>query len=187
MSEIFDEKKTINLLKRGDQKAFDSIFNKYKNKIFGFLINMGVNREDAQDLTQETFIKVIKNIDQHNSNKCFSSWLYTIAINCLKDFRKKRTTYPLDDCSIDFVLNDLPEDIIIKKDEKRHLHEIIKKMPYKFRIVLLLRYTNDLSYQEIAHILNISVNNVSADLHRAKKMLKTLMNERKGDYYELSK
>ncbi|MEK8128004.1 sigma-70 family RNA polymerase sigma factor [Paenibacillus filicis] len=183
MPGTLDEKKMIARLKKGDAQAFEHLFDRYKNKIFSLLLTMDVGKEDAQDLTQETFIKVIQHIDKHRIENSFSSWIYAIAVNSLKDFRRKRKEVFLEDYSLDLdVTSDaLTEDIVIRNEEKRYLREMIQQIPPRYRIVLLLRFTNDLSYEEIARILNGSVNQISVDLYRAKKILKKLLSRTKED------
>lgn len=167
-------------------QTFQEVFDHYKSKIFSFYIGCGVNAFDAQDLTQDTFVKIYKNLADRDEQKSLSGWIFTITSNTVKNFwrskqrfSKLRTERTLTEAS--------PESILLKKEEVQGLMFGLSKIPLKYKIILMLRYTNELSYEEISQIMGISVNRVSVYLYRAKQKLKKIMSESEGENNGLSK
>ena len=86
-----EEQLWIQQVLAGDKQAYAHIINKYKNQLYGTILRMTKNPQDAQDLVQDAFIKVYRNLDKYDASGSFSSWLYRVAINhCMDEFRKKR-------------------------------------------------------------------------------------------------
>ncbi|OAB32560.1 hypothetical protein PMSD_16400 [Paenibacillus macquariensis subsp. defensor] len=171
-----DEQRWISRVLEGHREEYSFVVNKYKNKIYGLLRGMGADQQDAQDLTQETFIKAYRKLASHDSSKNFASWLLTIATNLLKDLRKKiqpigwmiePPSAPLSD--------DNPEEILLQGEHRTELQVLMRQLPTNYRIVLLLRYTNDLSYEEMSEVLNVPLNKIQNDLYRAKLRLKKML------------
>jgi RNA polymerase sigma factor (sigma-70 family) len=170
------EKQTIRRVLEGHKEEYSFLVNRFKNKIYGLLRGMGANHQDAQDLTQETFIKAYRKLASHDPGKSFAAWTYTIAANLLKDLRRKRhpagwLEEPPPDCS----LGDNPEEVLLRAEHRTELHVLIRQLPHNYRLALLLRYTNDLSYEEMSGVLEIPISKVQNDLYRAKKRLKQLI------------
>jgi len=181
------EKQTSSLINQaltGDQKAFSEIVNQYQDKIFNFVIRTVKERELAEDITQETFIKAYKALASFNSEYAFSTWLYKIAANnCIDHFRKKRLkTYSLDtpitakdgELYRDYPDNDdhTPEYKLIIKEKSIQIIDAINSLPKKYKEVILLRHTKDKSYEEISEELNIPLGTVKVRIFRAREMLK---------------
>lgn len=178
-SEI-DEKKAerqwIQNVLTGHKEDYAFIVNRYKNKIYGLLRGMGANHQDAQDLTQETFIKAYRKLASHDLDKNFAAWLYTIATNSLKDLWKKtRPTTNLADETAEISLVDNPEEVFIRWEHRSELLHLMQKLPPNYRTALLLRYTNDLSYEEMCTFLDVPLSKIQNDLYRAKQRLKQII------------
>jgi RNA polymerase sigma-70 factor (ECF subfamily) len=160
----------------GHKEDYSYLVNRYKNKIYGLLRGMGADHLDAQDITQETFIKAYRKLASHDLNKNFAAWLYTIATNLLKDMWKKdRPTASLPDDLIESSLSDNPEEEFIRSEHRTELLDLMQKLPPNYRTALLLRYTNDLSYEEMCTLLEVPLSKIQNDLYRAKKRLKQIM------------
>ncbi|CAG7648991.1 RNA polymerase sigma factor [Paenibacillus allorhizosphaerae] len=164
----------------GNREAFAELVHRYKNKVYGLLRGMGADGMDAQDLAQETFLKAYRGLAGHDPSKSFASWLYTIAANGLRDHWKRKR--PPDDAAVaaEASAGESPEEIYLQAERRSELRERLKRLPENYRMVLLLRYTNDLSYEEISGIMAVPIAKVQNDLHRAKKRLKQVMTEEEG-------
>ncbi|WP_245856018.1 RNA polymerase sigma factor [Paenibacillus rigui] len=168
-------RRQIRSVLEGNKEHYAFIVKLYKDKVYALLRGMGASAADAQDLTQETFIKAYRKLASHDPDKSFPSWLYAIAANLFKDFYKRKR-WP--ECELD--LNqpapvDGPEEQWLLTEQRSEIHRRLGQLPANYRMVLLLRYTNDLTYEEIAESLGIPVSKVQNDLYRAKKSLQRRM------------
>ena len=118
----------------------------------------------------------------------FSSWLYRVAINhCMDEFRKKR--YKMKQVEIDegaMVSADTPELIFLKNEESRRLERLIATLPEDERVIILLRYVNELSYDEIGELVDTPLSTVRNKLHRAKKKMRETVKREGGNFHEVS-
>lgn len=187
-SHMQEEHQWIQEVLAGDKQAYAQIINKYKNPLYGTILRMTRNPHDAQDLVQEAFIKVYQQLKKYNRTGSFSSWLYRVAINhCMDEFRKKR--YQMKQSEIDekmVVNHDHPEVVFLKKERDRQLERLIATLPEDERMIILLRYGNELSYAEISGLLDIPLSTVRNKLHRAKKKMRITVKREGGDFYDVS-
>ena len=173
----------------GDQQACTEIVSRFHGKIFGLVLRMVKNRQEAEDLTQETFIKAFNSLSTFNSDYAFSTWLYKIAANtCIDYFRKKRLkTFPLDN-PITVKDNEIqreypdhqepePDRRLMSKERRNLIEEAIHSLPSKYRQVIFLRHTLDKSYEEIAEELQLPLGTVKVRIFRAREMLKKALRE----------
>ncbi|WP_419886607.1 RNA polymerase sigma factor [Paenibacillus sp. B-A-8] len=171
-----DERQWIQNVLHGHKEDYSFLVNRYKNKIYGLLRGMGADHQDAQDITQETFIKAYRKLASHDLDKSFAAWLYTIATNLMKDLWKKtRPTASLPDDLIKLSLSYNPEEEFIRSEHRTELLHLMQKLPPNYRMALLLRYTNDLSYEEMCTLLEVPIGKIQNDLYRAKQRLKQIM------------
>jgi RNA polymerase sigma factor (sigma-70 family) len=172
----------------GDKQIYAHIINKYKNPLYATILRMTKNPHDAQDLVQEAFIKVYQQLVKYDNTGSFSSWLYRVAINhCMDEFRKKR--YKMKQVEIDegTVVNpDYPEVIFLKKEKSRQVERLIATLPEDERMIILLRYVNELSYQEISELVEAPLSTVRNKLHRAKKKMRETVKQEGGNFHEVS-
>lgn len=185
---------TIAIIKKAETTSstdlsqnFENIITENENKIFNTIFSFIGDYEDALDLTQETFVYAFRNVRKFRQESSMSTWLYTIAINlCRKNYnRKKRFTsvfsYSLDDPEITSnVMNCVSQDqsadeILVTGEEQKLIHQAISSLPKKYRAVIILKYLQDLSYDEIAQIVGCNVGTVKSRLSRAKEKLKTML------------
>ena len=179
----------INQALEGDQHAYAEIVDRFRGKIFGLVYRMVKNREEAQDLTQETFIKAFNSLATFNSEYAFSTWLYKIAANtCIDHFRKKRLkTFPLDnpitvkDSQIQREFPDRheiePDNKLLSKERKNIIDQAIDRLPQKYKQVIYLRHKVEKSYEEIAEELDLPLGTVKVRIFRAREMLKKILKE----------
>ncbi|MBT9133757.1 MAG: ECF RNA polymerase sigma factor SigW [Firmicutes bacterium] len=171
----------IKRAKRGEVSAFAELVDTYKDKIYAFLYRMTGNREDADDLAQEVFIRVYSNLHTFDQDMRFSPWLYRIAQNLAIDFlrKRKKTVYLDDQMGQD---NDMswqlesqapgPEDVTQFHDFQTALETALRELAPMYRMVLLLRFAHDMSYEDIAKVTELPITTVKTRLHRARESLR---------------
>ncbi|HEY0668442.1 MAG TPA: sigma-70 family RNA polymerase sigma factor [Sphingobacteriaceae bacterium] len=180
----------VNRAKDGDQKAYADLMQRYKDSIYFMALKMVNNKDDAMDLTVETFGKAFENLEKYKPDFAFSTWLFRIATNnCIDFIRKKRISL----VSIDTLNDDggeerplqiksdtlNPEEESIKRQQSKELKDIVDKLPQRYRTLIVLRYFDELSYEEIAKQLDLPLGTVKAQLFRARDLLSNVINRRK--------
>ncbi len=172
----------------GDQKAYTDIVARFREQIYHFIFRMVKDKAQAEDLTQETFIKAFRALASFNSNYAFSTWLYKIAANnCIDYFRKKKLATTSIDSPIkakdgelqrDFADHEQgPESELISKEQTSQIRLAIDSLPPKYKEAIMLRHSQDKSYEEIAEELDIPLGTVKVRIFRAREMLKARMKE----------
>lgn len=157
----------IKEVKKGDKEMFGLLVERYSDKVFSYFIKFLGDRDEALNLTNEVFYKAFRGIKNFNENKDFFPWLIKIARNEGINFIRKNRNY--EERDIDSFEDDsnFERDII--------LDDALKKLNENDREIILLFYQQDLSYEEIANILNISLENVKVRIFRAKEKLRKLL------------
>jgi RNA polymerase sigma factor (sigma-70 family) len=167
--------------KKGEEKAFASLMNRYRDSIYFMLLKMVNNTSDAEDLTIEAFGKAFHNIDSFVPDFAFSTWLFKIATNNCIDFIRKKQTSPspveqlaedLDDLTVN-IQSDLPdpEEVLINDQKIAVLRDIVNQLKPRYRRLIELRYYKEYSYEEISNELRMPIGTVKAQLYRAKSLL----------------
>jgi RNA polymerase sigma-70 factor, ECF subfamily len=162
----------ISKIQAGDSELFGDIFDNYANRIFRFILLKVSNRDDAKDILSETFLGAYQSINRYKPGKAkLSTWLFSIARRKIADYyRKNRKTISLDKVSL--ISNmDLASDIE-NKLECEKLLEKIQTLPDSLKEIIILRYVEELDYQEIAKITCKNINHIRVLCHRAVKKLK---------------
>jgi RNA polymerase sigma-70 factor (ECF subfamily) len=174
-----EENQLVEQSKQGDEEAFGVLVKKYKTKVFNLAYSFTRDRETADDLAQEVFIKVYYALEKFKFQSGFGTWLYRIAVNHLKDYLRKHAKER--HVSIEALGREpaLSDDEIKKKeraqetaDRKKLLYESLRSLPEKYQVILNLRDIQGHSYEEIAGILKLSPGTVDSRLHRARKILR---------------
>jgi len=179
----------INQAKSGDDQAYDKLLNKYRNSVYNLVYRMVRDIQEAEDLTQEAFIKAFNSLAQFNEEYAFSTWLYKIATNnCIDFFRKRKLqTLSLDkpiqykDSEIHHEIPDPelnPEKNILASERSSIIREAIETLPEKYYTAIILRHTEEKSYEEIAEILHLPIGTVKARIFRAREMLNKALKDR---------
>ncbi len=176
-------KKRIKQVLKGDHDAFGEIVELYKDRIFWLCYRMLGNRHEAEDISQEAFVRAYVNIESFKMNRKFSTWLYRIATNlCIDRIRKKKPDFFLD-AEIDgtegltlysqLATEEKGPDVAV---ETLELQEIVQReilrLSDKYRAVIVLRYIDDLSLKEIAEVLEMPLGTVKTRLHRGREALR---------------
>lgn len=171
----------------GNQDLFAVLVARYEKPIFNYVYGMVRHRQDAEDLTQEAFVKAFFALKTYKDAFEFSTWMYRIARNvCLDYFRKQkiRSFFSLntpvgeekEDEVEDFLPGDKdPEEGVLEGETLEQVLQAVGKLPWKFREVIVLRYIEELPYEEIAQVLGVPIGTVKTYLHRAKEKLKEIL------------
>ncbi|WP_353138740.1 sigma-70 family RNA polymerase sigma factor [Pseudopedobacter sp.] len=176
--------------KEGNQKAYAELMHRYKDAIYFMVLKMVNNKDDAMDLTVSTFAKAFENIDKYKADFAFSTWLFRIATNGSIDFiRKKRiVTTSIDNALAEdgedyvfYIKSDdpNPEESSIKKQQAEQVKDIVNRLPDRYKTLVILRYFDELSYEEIAEQLMLPLGTVKAQLFRARDLLSNILNKQK--------
>ncbi len=176
-------------LKRGDTKAFTELVDRHHAKVYQLALKLTRNETDAEDVMQETFLRVYNRIGTFRGEAAFSSWLYRIAANAsfakLGERRKHEhadldDVYPEFDHSSAQPPNDWskqPDSVFLSKEALGLLDKAISELPEDFRIVVILRDIQGLSNAQVADILDLTVAAVKSRLHRARLYLRKKLSE----------
>ncbi len=169
-------------VQNGDKPSFDSLVSRYSEKIFRYAKRFLYNPQDAEDATQDVFLKTYENIQSFNPKKRFSPWIYRVAHNTFiniirKKKREKIQFIDLDTVLPHFVSHDYLEKEISDKFDVKKLEKDVKKLSPKYREIVILFFYEEKSYQEISDILKIPISTVGVRLKRAKERLKKETNE----------
>lgn len=176
-------KKRIQQVLKGDQDAYGEIVEIYKDKVYQLSYRMLGNRHEAEDIAQEAFIRAFINIHSFNIDLKFSTWLFRIATNlCIDRIRKKKPDYYLDAevAGTDGLTmysqiaskTDMPEKEIESLELEATIQREILKLPDKYRSVIVLKYIEELSLNEISEILNLPLGTVKTRIHRGREALR---------------
>ena len=184
--------KTIRRCKRGEEAAFAEILERYRAPIYNLCYRMSRSPEDARDLAPEVFIKVFRLLDRFDEEYAFSSWLFRIATNhCIDHLRRHRLRF----LSLDGVAGPdgeefelqipdegpEPDAVLERKEAMQRLEDVIADLPPHYRAITLLRHQQQLSYDEIAEVLQLPLGTVKARIHRARAQIQQLLEARSYD------
>ncbi|MFH1738789.1 MAG: sigma-70 family RNA polymerase sigma factor [bacterium] len=192
---MFDRRADLKLIKqckRGEEQAFEKLLNRYRGAIYNLCYRMTRHPEDARDLAQEVFIKVFSLLDRYDEGFAFSSWLFRIATNhCIDYLRRNRLRFLSLDMAVGNEGDEIeiqfpdkgpqPDTVLQRKEALSRLSEVISELPPHYRLITLLRHDQQLSYEEIAEILDLPLGTVKARIHRARNLVQQLLKARSYD------
>lgn len=171
-----------------DQKAYTDLLETYRDQIYILLVKMVGNKEEAEDLTIETFAKAFKNLPAFRPDFAFSTWLFRIATNSGIDYLRKKKLKTLsidvtveendgeDKRRLDIRSNDSdPEELMMFEQKANLLREFVDKLKPRYKNLIELRYYQQLSYEEIAEQTGMPLGTVKAQLFRARDLLHNVM------------
>jgi RNA polymerase sigma factor (sigma-70 family) len=174
--------------RKGNEKAFAALLNRYKDSIYFMLLKMVNNSSDAEDLTIEAFGKAFRSLDSYTANFAFSTWLFKIATNNCIDFIRKKQLSPamidqdsdeMDSFTTNFQSDSPdPEEALINSQKIDQLREIVGQLKPQYRKLIELRYYKEFSYEEISEELKLPIGTIKAQLFRAKSLLANILNKR---------
>lgn len=165
----------IDKCKNGDGEAYRRLINIYQAKLFGYLLKFSNSEDEAEELFQETLIKVWSGIKKYNDQKKFASWLFTIAHNTAMDKirikTKNNNILPIEDVD-EHSLTLLPDEQIIQQETLEQINKSVINLSEKQRAVFLLRQHGELSFKEIAEATKEPINTVLSHMRYAIKKIK---------------
>lgn len=172
----------IQQVKEGDTNAFSVLVERYKNMVFTLSLKMLKVREEAEEVSQDTFVKIFRSLSKFNGESKFSTWVYKIAFNtCLDRIKKNKRSQPV------VTMNEFTEQQAIsllngfdsteEKERKQMIQDCVRWLPGEDSFLLTLYYFEEQSLEEIAKIIGITANNVKIRLYRSRKKLASVLKE----------
>ena len=184
------DEELIARFQNGDVYAFEQIVHRYKNPLINFVYHFLGDRIDAEDVVQETFLRVFRNKHLYRNIAKFSTWIYTIAGNLAKTElrrRRRRKLLSLSQMGYEDKEYELPDPfastdrIVTTRMNEKEIHDAINALPVKFKEVVVLRDIQEFSYEEISKILKIPIGTVKSRVNRGRlrlqKKLQHLLNK----------
>jgi len=168
-----EEHDLIRRVRDGDPSAMDEIVDEYKNPLFAFILRMTGNHAAAEDVFQETWLRVVRYIHAFRGDSKFSTWLFQIALNLCRDTERKKKKWKYE--SIDDHVRNLsvePGVDPVKMMRERQVRRMVDELPAKMREVVVLRYYHDMSDREIAEIAGCPEGTVKSRFYRASEILR---------------
>jgi RNA polymerase sigma-70 factor, ECF subfamily len=178
----------VERIRSGDKSAFEVLMHRYEDKVFRLAVGMMKNREDALDAVQDAFLNVYRKIDSFRGESAFSTWLYKISLNSvymkLRSRSRQGQTESLDDlekildpAKIRILMpprgwNERADDKLLRTELSLQLRKAVDALPQEYRVIFTLREVEELSNQEVADILGLSLAATKTRLHRARLFLR---------------
>tara|TARA_R110000851_G_scaffold207537_3_gene359853 strand:- start:4161 stop:4751 length:591 start_codon:yes stop_codon:yes gene_type:complete len=176
------ESSIINQIIGGDTQAFAVLVDLYKDLVFTLAIRMLKNREEAEEVSQDTFIKVYKALPKFKGESKLSTWVYKVAYNTSLD-RIKKNSRSYNEVAIDsFTENQIKTldnalDTLEKKEQQHTIQYCLQQLAGKDSFLLTLFYFDELSLQEISQVMSMEANTVKVNIHRARKRLASILKQ----------
>ena len=169
----------INLVKKGDSRAFDILVVKYQDRLIYSVYKFCKDLELSQDITQEAFVKAFRNIDKFRGESSFYTWIYRIAINTAKNYfsNKSRGAETYNEDILDTALSDMslnsdnPETLLAAEEMKDVVNQAFQNLPDEIRSTLSLREYDGLSYEEIAKVQNCPIGTVRSRIFKGRELI----------------
>ncbi len=172
-----EEHELIDRLREGDYGAIDEIIENYKNPLFAFILRIVNSHADAEDIFQETWLRVIRYISKFRGESKFSTWLFQIALNLCRDTKRKKKRWisvPIEDYENSLACE--PEIDPVRIIKAQQVRKIVAELPAKMREVIVLRYYHDLNDQEISEIVKCPIGTVKSRFYRASEIIRIKWN-----------
>jgi RNA polymerase sigma-70 factor (ECF subfamily) len=179
-----DDRELVGQCLQGDERAYRELVTRYRRQVYTLALRMLRRPEDAEDVTQETFVRMFRALERYDPNRPFAAWILTIASRLSIDQIRRRKQNPIslfqgEAGSEDEYVIEIedpgpgPETQAVHGEEEDRASALIESLPEHYRIVVMLRHVQDLSYEEIAEALNLPLGTVKARIHRAREILKS--------------
>lgn len=178
-----DDQSYIKAVLKGNTNAYAILVDRYKSMIYTLAVKMVKSREEAEEISQDTFIKAYKNLSKFKGDSKFSTWLYKIAYRTCLDSLKKNTekyqTGTIDEITINKIkTTEGVLDGIERKERAEIINKCMQDLPDDERSILWFFYFEELSLKEIVEVTSLSEANVKVKLHRARKRLLTIVEQK---------
>jgi len=185
----YSDEELIFQFQKGNEHAYLELVNRYKDRLLNFIFGYVHSKESAEDIVQDTFLKLYTSADMYKEIAKFSTWIFTIAANLAKtELRKlkRRKIFSITDMGFDdkdYEIpseSNVPENSINSKYQMKYILKAIYKLDEPFKTALILRDIQELSYEEVSNIVDISIGTVKSRINRGRlKLQKILKNENK--------
>lgn len=174
MDQQIEEIGWIDLALRGDRAAFGQLMHRYAGAVYNLAYRMLGNAEDAEDASQEIFLRAYTRLASFDRARRFSTWLLSIGSNyCIDRLRRRRFAWmTLDDAAYALPSPEPgPERSALSQERRQMVQQALQQLPEHYRLVTVLRYWQDLSYDEITQVTGLPESTIKTRLHRARHML----------------
>jgi len=167
----------IQKAKEGNEGAFNFLMNKYYPRVYASLFSFTKSKEDSEDLTQQTFVKVWQQIESFRGDSAFFTWVYRIAINLAKNYvassgyKKQKVNSSIDQLEIDISSNENIESMLIHSQSIEDIKDFINTMPEALKTAFTLRESDGKSYEEISTITETPIGTVRSRIFRARESI----------------
>ena len=184
------DKELMELIQAGDDKAFGTLVGRFQDRLLNFVGRIITDRETAEELVQETFLRIFKQKNSYTPEYAVSTWIYTIALNLARSELRKRKLRRF--ISLDFIKEEadieLPDRINLKAVSLAPIiQQAIEKLPEDYKTAFVLCDIQRLPYQQIAEVMRVPVGTVKSRINRARSMLRDKLKPYKEIYHELSR
>ena len=180
MQHLEEETQWVSEALGGDQRSFARLVERYTGAVYNLCYRMLGNAQDAEDAAQEIFLRAYTRLQSFDSSRRFSTWLLSIASNhCIDRLRRRRYTWmTLDDVAFQLPSTQAgPERSALEHEQQTAVQAALQTLPEQYRLVLVLRYWQDMSYEEIMALTGLTESALKTRLHRARKMLGAALGE----------
>jgi len=175
-------------IQKGDMVAFNAMVDRYKDRLMNVIGRMLSSQEEAEDIVQETFVRVYQHRQSFNFQHCFSTWIYTIGLNLARnELRKRRRFKFFEITEMQGSEKELAVEAKIPSRVPELLSEAVEQLPSKYREAFLLRDIEEMSYEEVADVLDVPLGTVKSRVNRARLMLREKLKPRMEEQNALSK
>jgi len=185
-----NDKELMELIQAGDDRAFGMLVERFQDRLLNFVGRIVVDRETAEELIQETFMRVFTQKNSYTPDYAVSTWIYTIALNLARsELRKRKLRRYL---SLDFIKDEIDAELPQKVDLRAEslapiIEKAISKLPEEYKTAFILCDIQRLPYQQIAEVMRVPVGTVKSRINRARSMLRDKLKPYKEIYHELSR
>lgn len=176
---VADDRRLVELVLEGDDAAFEYLFDRYRDAIRRLFVQRLCGADDADDLLQETFVKVYINLNRYRPDYTFGQWIYTIARNTFIDYvRRRQEELPIDErFAVPASGTPTPEESVINLQRQQQIEYYLSQLPPRYRRLIEMRFFDEYSYEEIAAKLSLPLGTVKTQIHRARERMCRLIAE----------
>lgn len=177
------DREIVEACRRGDQEAFRVLFESYKDRVYSLALRYSGDPVLAMDIAQDTFLKLLSSIGEYRGEAQFETWLYRVVVNrCLDHHRRGRRLMPLVTGLFDLIrtTGETVLHQLLRTEFEETVQQAVSSLKPEQRIVIVLRYTEGLSYEQIAEILGCSTGTIGSRLNRAHRVLERRLGHLRG-------
>lgn len=175
-------------IQKGNMVSFNEMVDRYKDRLMNVVGRMLSSREEAEDVVQETFVRVYLHRQSFNFKHCFSTWIYTICLNLARNELRRRKKFKFYDITeMEGNEKEFAVDPKIPTGLTEQLRRSVKELPEKYRVAFLLRDVQEMPYEEVAKVLDVPLGTVKSRVNRARLMLRDKLQPKLEERNALSK